>query len=121
MPPVCPRTIGGTLLLGWGLEKKLTDGYLRGLSPPSSGRVEMRYLTCRGLVLRMTKANARTWSFRYRAPNGGRVSRATIGRYPEIGLSKARATADTLRATVAAGRNPTEEAAGSRRGEYAIL
>ena len=91
------------------MQKALTDGFLRVAKAPANGRAEIRDLSCRGLVLRITTQGVKSWSFRYRAPGGGRVSRATIGRYPDIGLGKAREMADAMRATVAAGGNPAEE------------
>jgi integrase len=88
--------------------KPLTDAYVKA-AKTTAGRVEIRDAGCRGLVLRVTKPGVKSWSFRYRAPGGGAVSRATIGRYPDVGLGAARLAADAMRAKVAAGGNPVVE------------
>ena len=66
-------------------------------------------MRCPGLEFRVTPAGSRSFSFRFRDPNGGAVTRSTIGRYPEISLSDARTAADTLRGKVAKGINPVTE------------
>ena len=57
----------------------------------------------------MTPGGARSWTFRFRDPETGAVSRATLGRYPDIPLADARARADELRAAVSRGVNPVQE------------
>jgi integrase len=87
------------------MKKQLTDGYLRTLKAPKAGRIEIMDAACRGLCLRVTENDIRTWSFRF--TNGqGRVKRALIGPYPNITLAKARLRADGLRAEVADGGDP---------------
>jgi integrase len=46
---------------------------------------------------------------RFRDPGTGRTTRATIGKYPDISLAKARDRARDLRRSVARGENPVEE------------
>lgn len=87
----------------------LTDAHCRALAPPPEGRVEIADLRCAGLSFRVTKAGARTWAFRFRDPKTGASSRATIGNFPDVGLSDARTRANKMRETVEAGRNPVEE------------
>lgn len=107
------------------MKKVLTDAYCRAIEPPSEGRLEIADMRCAGLVLRVTKGGASSWAFRFRDPLTRRTLRATIGNYPDIGLSKARTGADDMRKQVAAGINPveakrTERAeAGSR--DFAVL
>jgi len=55
----------------------------------------------------------RSWSFRFRDPKSGSVTRATLGKYPDVSLSDARDKANELRRSVALGLNPTQE---KRRG-----
>jgi hypothetical protein len=86
------------------LRRQLTDAFLRSAKPPAAGRLEISDSRCAGLVFRITVNGARSWSYRYRA--GGRLMRATIGGYPAIGLSDARAQADAMRSMVAAGGDP---------------
>lgn len=50
----------------------------------------------------------KTWSFRFRDPRSGKLTRATIGPYPEITLAMARNRAIDLRRVVANGVNPVE-------------
>jgi integrase len=90
------------------MSRVLTDQFCRTIEPPKAGRDEYADLRCSGLSLRVTAAGARSWGFRFRDPRTGKTSRATIGTYPDIGLSKARSTADELRAGVADGVNPVE-------------
>jgi ribosomal protein L35 len=88
------------------MRKLLTDAFIKATRPPTSGRLELTDLRCAGLVLRITDSGSRSWSFRFRDPGTGKLNRATIGAYPDIGLGEARAKADQLRASVAAGENP---------------
>ena len=91
------------------MQKPLTDVLVRGLPPPTSGRTELSDTRCKGLELRVTSGGARSWSFRFRDPRSGRVTRATIGSYPEVSLADARERANGLRRSVSAGFNPVEE------------
>lgn len=97
------------------MKKVLTDAFCRAVKPPASGRIEISDLRCLGLVFRVTKTGASTWAFRFVEATTGRDLRATIGRYPDIGLSDARAEADNLRKRVAAGGNPIEEKRQERK------
>jgi integrase len=102
------------------MRESLTDGFLRAQGPAPAGRIEIADLRCAGLVLRITPAGIKSWSFRFRDKASGRVARATIGQYPAIGLSAARARADDMRKDVAGGGNPADrkrrdrDTAGSR-------
>lgn len=87
----------------------LTDAHCRALAPPPEGRIEIADLRCAGLSFRVTKAGARTWAFRFRDPKTGASSRATIGNFPDVGLSDARTRANRMRETVEAGLNPVVE------------
>jgi len=88
------------------MSKVLTDSHCKSVEPPATGRLELTDLRCSGLSFRVTAKGARSWAFRFRDPKTGASARATIGSYPDIGLGAARARADELRATVAAGGNP---------------
>jgi integrase len=90
------------------MKRVLTDAYCRAIEPPSEGRIEVADMRCTGLVFRVTKGAASSWAFRFRDPTSRRTLRATIGRYPDIGLSAARTEADNMRGQVAAGVNPIE-------------
>jgi len=91
------------------VRKVFTDALLKGAKAPLTGRVELSDMRCPGLEFRLTPTGARSFSFRFRDPTGGAVTRATIGPYPDISLSDARGAADTLRGKVAKGINPVTE------------
>ena len=61
-----------------------------------------------GLTFRVTANGARSWSFRFRDPRSGKTTRATIGRYPDVSLGKARERAEAMRKEVSTGANPVE-------------
>lgn len=88
--------------------RSLTDVLLKSLKAPTTGRLEVADARCAGLVLRMTPAGIRSFSFRFRDPKSGKVSRATLGTYPDLSLADARDKANEYRGTVARGTNPVE-------------
>jgi integrase len=90
------------------MRKSLTDTFCKSTPAPSKGRAEWADMRCVGLEFRVTSAGARSWTFRFRDPTSRRTLRASIGTYPDIGLSAARQKADALRAKVAGGVNPIE-------------
>src|SRR4051794_12692756 len=94
--------------------KPLTDLLVRSVRPPPSGRTEITDARCRGLTLRVTATGEKTWAFRYR-DRGGRTQRLTLGRYPDVALSDARARADNERRRVAGGTSPAAEKRAERR------
>jgi integrase len=88
------------------VQRPLTDAFARSVKPPASGRLEISDMRCAGLALRITPNGVKSWAFRFRDRTTGRPGRATIGRYPTVGLTAARASADAMRRDVAAGINP---------------
>jgi integrase len=105
--------------------KALSDAFCRSQSAPASGRLEFADLRCAGLSFRITSKGSRTFCFRFRDPVTRASTRATIGIYPDVGLSAARARADAMRAAVADGTNPVVEkrrgrATASQRGFAAV-
>jgi len=87
------------------MKKALTDAFIRTLRAPATGRLEVNDAACRGLSLRVTPNDARSWSFRF-SNTAGTVSRLSIGGYPAIGLADARLQADALRRELANGVDP---------------
>jgi len=67
-----------------------------------------------GLVLDITPAGVKTWSYRYRL-NGTR-EKVVLGRYPDLTLKAARQLRDKLATQVAAGNSPAIEKKLSRSG-----
>jgi integrase len=97
------------------MQRSLTDTFCKSTPAPSKGRTEWADVRCAGLEFRVTADGARSWTFRFRDPTSRRTLRASIGSYPDIGLSAARKKADDLRRKVADGINPVE----ARRQERA--
>jgi integrase len=87
------------------MKRTLTDAFIRTLRAPSTGRLEINDTACRGLALRVTTNEVRTWNFRF-TNAAGAVSRMTIGRYPIISLADARLRADALRRDLSTGLDP---------------
>ncbi|MBB6309695.1 tyrosine-type recombinase/integrase [Xanthobacter tagetidis] len=84
----------------------LTDTYIRGLSLPAEGRLDINDERAPGLVLRVSSSGTKSWSLRYRDKMSGKVERLTIGRYPAVPLAKAREIALKRIAGIADGDNP---------------
>ena len=61
----------------------------------------------RGLNLRVTASGTRTWFLVYTAKDGKRA-RVTLGRYPEIGLARARTLAVEARVSLREGLDPRD-------------
>src|SRR5262245_8684845 len=87
------------------MKRALTDAFIRTLRAPAIGRLELNDMACRGLSLRITPNNARTWSFRF-TNAAGAVQRLSIGGYPTISLADARLRADKLRRDLTDGVDP---------------
>jgi integrase len=87
------------------MKKALTEIYLQKLRAPSEGRLEVIDAQCRGLSIRVTPNDVRSWSYRYTGPHG-KPARMAIGNYPAIGLADARRRADGLRGELANGADP---------------
>lgn len=76
---------------------RFTDRWLQSASlTPSEGRSEYVDGLCPGLHLRVTSSGIRTFSVMFRL--NGKLTRRTLGRFPVVSLSNARATAlDVMR------------------------
>lgn len=85
----------------------LTDRRVKHAKPePGQSRLELRDLDIRGLELRVTKSDQKTWSLVYTRKSDGTVRRVTIGPYPQIGLAEARQRAMALKIQVEEGSDP---------------
>jgi len=87
----------------------LTDARLRAAAPPPAGILELWDTKTSGLCFRVMPSGVRSWSFRYIPATGAKLRRATLGRYPQIGLADAREAAEALRARVRGGADPQAE------------
>ena len=91
------------------MKRPLTDTLIRTVAAPASGRIEISDERCSGLTFRVTANGVRSWSFRFRDPHSNRLTRATLGTYPDLSLAEAREKAIDMRRGVARGTNPVEE------------
>ncbi|WP_324133669.1 site-specific integrase [Bosea sp. (in: a-proteobacteria)] len=92
------------------------------IKPPDKGAVEYWDEQTRGLCLRVyPRLTNATWSFRYRARDGGGYERVTIGKLSDIGLAKAREKATALRAAVNDGGDPQKQRRTSREAAKTAL
>jgi integrase len=89
----------------------LTDRFC--LSAKADGQVDYFDETVSGLALRVS-ATAKTWTLHYSRP-GGKRTRLTLGRYPVLSLSMARARALEAKASIVEGRDPRPPAANILR------
>ena len=96
------------------MRKLLTDTFLKNIKKPDKGRIEYADLRCVGLTIRVTPNGAKSWTFRFRDPRSGKVTRATIGTYPDLSLEKVREKGLALRREVAEGGNPVEKKRSDR-------
>jgi integrase len=84
------------------------------LKPPPEGRLVVRDPGCRGLALRITSTNVRTWSLEVKVD--GRQRRFSIGDAASMTLAEARKKAAGLRVRVLEeGADPVEERRERRR------
>jgi integrase len=93
----------------------LTDRKIKAQKAPPAGRVELHDTLLTGLSLRITDRDIRTWSVLCRLQ--GQQIRVTLGRFPLIGLGKARKLARHALEQVAEGIDPRPEEAQRRAQE----
>lgn len=86
--------------------KKLTHRFVKGLEPPKKP-IEYYDENESGLILRLSKAGSKTFAYRYRF--SGEARRFTIGMFPEISLSDARAKIRELKVKINDGYDPQAE------------
>lgn len=105
----------------------LTDRYIRAIATPQNQRLEIWDERERGLVLRVTPAGVKSFTFRYKAPDafdgaGRRLRRRlTLGEYREnpkdagkLSLAEARERTRAAKGDVARGRDPAIEKSSAR-------
>ncbi|HBQ58467.1 MAG TPA: integrase, partial [Balneolaceae bacterium] len=86
--------------------KKLTHRFVKGLQPPKKP-IEYYDENESGLILRLSKAGTKTFAYRYRF--SGENRRFTIGKFPEVSLSDARAKIRELKVRINDGIDPQAE------------
>ncbi len=85
----------------------LTDVLVRRVRPPRTGQVEHWDALVRGFGLRVSGHGRKSWVLLTRLR--GRLLRYTIGSYPEIALTDARALARSALLLIAEGKDPRDE------------
>ncbi|UNK58898.1 integrase arm-type DNA-binding domain-containing protein [Pseudoxanthomonas daejeonensis] len=83
----------------------LTDTKLRSLKPRE---VLFRLADTNGLCIEVRPAGSKIWRYRYRF--AGKANMLTVGEYPAVSLSAARAERDKARALLKAGSDPAQVA-----------
>ena len=102
------------------MRQDLTDAFLRNVTPPQEGRIELRDAKVRGLVLRLTAGGAASWSARVLA-GGGKHTRVSLGTYPAVSLADARKLAMDAMSRVHKGQDPVAEKKAERAARKAAL
>ena len=87
-------------------DKSFTDLYLKNLKP-GQHRKDYYDAALRGLGIRVAPSGLKTWFVMRRV--SARMTRKTLGRYPEISLSEARIKASDLLSEMAKGRAPVRK------------
>lgn len=89
------------------MRKTLTAAFVDAARPLPDRQVEHPDAKVPGLALRISPGGSKTWTVRYRTRHGAQ-RRLTIGRYPAVGLSKARELASQAIGAVAGGEDPAQ-------------
>ncbi len=84
-------------------ELMLSDTKIKALKPAER---DYKIVDDRGLQLLVRVSGSKLWQVRYRFEGKEKV--ASLGAYPDVGLSQARGARDLLRKLLASGQNPTE-------------
>lgn len=102
------------------MKRDLNDTFLTGLAPPPAGRLEVWDTRVSGLVWRLTKTGAASWSVRVWAKDGKRT-RPTLGTWPAVSVKAARKLALDVIARVHKGHDPVAEKKAERAARKAAL
>jgi integrase len=102
------------------MKRDLNDSFLNGLKAPPAGRLEVWDTRVSGLVWRLTKTNAASWSVRLRTKDGKRT-RPTLGTWPAVSVKAARKLALDAIARIHKGEDPVAEKKAERAARKAAL
>jgi integrase len=95
---------------------KLTDTAIRAYQPRAS-QYAIGDASCPGLCVRITPKGVKSFAFAYRSKASGKVAWLTIGRYPDVPLTRAREVANDARKTVANGGTPVRRAEADKKAK----
>lgn len=84
------------------MQTDLNDRYLRSLKAPDTGRIEVSDTKRKGLRFRLSSKGKAVWMYEKRV-KGGLKRKHTLGTWPAVSLSNARATALEIEAEAAQG------------------
>ena len=84
------------------MRTKLTDAVIRSFKPREA-LYTVGDATCPGLCIRITPKGVKTFAFAYRRKGTGKIGWLTLGRYPDLALTRARERANDARKLVANG------------------
>jgi len=96
---------------------KLSEKIIRDTEAPPNGRLVLT--DGRGLQLRITEKNVRSWSLQYSFK--GRKMKETLGQWPSVSLANARKLADIARLQVASGVDPQDAKRKAKRDKLSFL
>src|SRR5262249_40537765 len=86
------------------MKRSLTAAAVDRIKPPAAGQTDHHDQGFPGLALRVSYGGAKSWVHFYR--HGGKLHRATLGRFPAMSLAEAREAWRNARKLVAKGENP---------------
>jgi integrase len=95
---------------------KLTDTAIRSYQPRAAGYA-VGDAACPGLCVRITPKGVKSFAFVYRNKAKGKVECLTIGRYPDVPLTRAREVANDARKTVANGGTPVRRTEAEKKAK----
>jgi hypothetical protein len=87
------------------MRTKLTDAAIRSFKPRTKPYA-VGDATCPGHCIRITPKGVKTFAFAYRNKTARKVEWLTLGRYPDLSLTRARELANDARKVVANGGSP---------------
>src|SRR5262249_25381813 len=93
------------------MRTKLTDAGIRSYEPRPAP-LTIGDAACPGLCIRITPKGVKTFAFAYRNKATGKVEWLTLGRYPDVPLTRAREVANDARKTAANGGAPLAPKSG---------
>ena len=93
------------------MRTKLTDAAIRSYEPRPAPYT-VGDAACPGLCIRITPKGVKSFAFAYRNKATGKVEWLTLGRYPDVPLTRAREVANDARKTAANGGTPLAPKAG---------
>ena len=93
------------------MRTKLIDAAIRSYEPRPA-QYTVGDAACPGLCIRITPKGVKSFAFAYRNKATGKVEWLTIGRYPDVPLTRAREVANDTRKTAANGGTPLAPKAG---------